>query len=66
MEQVNYTVEDSLELLVGLRKTVSFELEKSDISFLSSIARQTFKGVALTDRQCNVVKEKLIKYKEQF
>ena len=66
MEQVNYTVEDSLELLVGLRNTVSFELEKSDVSFLSSIARQTFKGVALTDRQCNVVKEKLIKYKEQF
>ena len=66
MEQVNYTVEDSLELLVGLRKTVLFDLEKSDVSFLSSIARQTFKGVALTDRQCNVVKEKLLKYKEQF
>lgn len=66
MDQLNYTIEDSLELLVGLKKTVSFELEKSDINFLSSIARQTFKGVALTDRQCNVVKEKLIKYKDQF
>ena len=66
MDQLNYTIEDSLELLVGLKKTVSFELEKSDITFLSSIARQTFKGVALTDRQCNVVKEKLLKYKDQF
>ena len=61
MDQLNYTIEDSLELLVGLKKTVSFELEKSDITFLSSIARQTFKGGALTDRQCNVVKETLLK-----
>lgn len=66
METINYTIEDSLEYLVGLRKTVSFQLESSDISFLQSIARQTFKGVALTDRQCNVVKEKLIKYKDQL
>jgi len=66
MDYVNYTIEDSLELLVGLKKSVDFELETSDISFLQSIARQTFKGTALTDRQCEVVKEKLLKYKTQF
>jgi len=66
MDNINYTIEDSLEYLVGLRKNVSFQLDSSDVSFLQSIARQTFKGTALTDRQCNVVKEKLLKYKDQF
>lgn len=60
------TVEDYLELLVGLKEQSKFQLESSDISFLQSIARQVFKGVALTDRQHLVVKEKLKKYKNQF
>ena len=59
-------VEDYLENLVGLSGTKKYNLERSDATFLSSIARQVFKGVGLTDRQHNAVKEKLIKYKDQF
>lgn len=59
-------VEDYLENLVGLVGHKKYDIEKSDITFLSSIARQVFKEVGLTDRQHNAVKEKLLKYKHQF
>ena len=63
----NYnTTEDCLELFVGLREDIEFNIDASDIGFLTSIARQIFKGIAFTDRQYTVVKEKLIKYNDQF
>lgn len=60
------TVEDCLELLVGLKGEGSFQIESSDQTILQSLARQVFKGTALTDRQHDLVKQKLSKYKDQF
>ena len=61
-----YTTEDCLELLVGLKGQGSFQIESSDQTILQSIARQVSKGTALTDRQYELVKQKLSKYKSQF
>lgn len=66
MKKVSYTIEDCLELLVGLRGQSKFSIESSDHTILQSIGRQVFKGVALTDRQYDLVKSKLLKYKSQF
>lgn len=60
------TVEDCLELLVGLREQSQFQIESSDYNILTSIARQVFRGIGLTDRQYALVKEKLLSYKSQF
>ena len=61
------TIEDCLEILAGLKYTENkFEIEKEDFTIMNSIARQVFRGTALTDRQYNLVKEKLQKYFYQF
>lgn len=59
-------IEECLENLVGLQGNNKFIIESSDQNILRSIAIQTSKGVALTDRQYNLVKEKLLKYRDQF
>ena len=62
-----HSIEDCLEILTGLQKhDLEFTIDISDRSLLESIARQTLRGTALTDRQRNLVKEKLDKYKIQF
>ena len=62
-----HSIEDCLEILVGLQKhELVFQIEKRDENIITSIARQIYKGVALTDRQYNLMKEKLITYKPQF
>ena len=61
-----HSIEDCLETLVGLREAPKFDIVKEDHTILSSIARQCFKGTALTDRQYALMQEKLEKYKEQF
>lgn len=61
-----YNVEDYLELLVGLQGQGKFQIESSDQTILQSIARQVFRGTALTDRQFDLVKEKISKYENQF
>jgi len=62
-----HTVEDCLEILTGLQKhDLEFTIETSDRSLIQSIARQVFRGTALTDRQYSLMKEKLDKYKIQF
>ena len=60
------TIESYLELLTGLQGNQTFVIQSSDQTILRSIARQVFKGVALTDRQYEVVKEKLLSYADQF
>lgn len=63
------TIEDLLETLASYRhKDISkdFFVERSDYSLIQSLARQTIKGIALTDRQLDLVKKKLIEYKHQF
>lgn len=62
-----HTIEDCLEVLVGLQKhDLTFNVDTSDRSILESVARQVFRSTALTDRQYALVKEKLLKYKFQF
>lgn len=60
-------IEDCLECLVGMRDApATFTVEKTDHTIMNSIARQVFKGTALTDRQFALMKEKLVNYKKQF
>lgn len=66
MKNEVYTIEDCLELLTGLKGQAKFQIERSDQNFLNSIGRQTFKGIALTDKQHTVIKEKLLGYRDQF
>ena len=60
------TIESYLELLTGLAGNQSFTMQSSDCTILNSIARQVHKGVGLTDRQYELVKEKLLSYADQF
>lgn len=62
------TVEDLLEVAAGLTKysESKITLDKSDVTIMHSIARQVFKGTPLTDRQFELVQEKLKTYKDQF
>lgn len=65
---LNFTIEDCLELLTGLNSIegYSFTLEKEDYNILTSVARQVFKGTALTDRQFDMLARKFEKYTLQF
>ena len=60
------TIEDLLECSANLRKAPPIKLDVSDMTIMHSIARQVFKGTALTDRQLALMQEKLTHYKDQF
>ena len=60
------TVEDYLEVLAGLKDDTKIKIENTDCTILYSIARQIFRGKALTDRQLDVVCVKLNYYRNQF
>lgn len=64
------TVEDYIEILAGIQQptngSIGFELAKSDYNLVTSLARQTFRGIAYTDRQYELAKTKLIEYAPQF
>ena len=60
------TIEDLLEAAAGMSQHPKIQLDKEDITIMHSIARQVFKGTALTDRQFALMQEKLSKYKTQF
>ena len=60
-------LEDCLEHLAGLRESpVKFIIKQTDATIMNSIARQCFKGMALTDRQSALMHEKLQTYRDQF
>jgi hypothetical protein len=62
-----HSIEDCIEILTGLQKhTLTFTIKPSDVAVINSIARQVFKGVALTDKQYALMKAKLLEYKSQF
>lgn len=60
------TIEDLLEAVAGLKQISKINIESSDMTIMHSVARQVFKGAALTDRQFALMQEKLFKYKDQF
>ena len=63
------TIEDYIEILTGLQETdvdCNFSIIRSDYSLVTSLAKQTVKGIGLTDRQYELTKLKLLDYKEQF
>lgn len=66
MKNVANTIEDLLEILAGMREQSSIQIDPVDATIMYSIARQTFRGTALTDRQFALMKEKLQSYKDQF
>jgi hypothetical protein len=67
MLKENLTIEDCLELLAGLKTSAKMQIISSDYTILSSIARQVFKGIGLTDKQYSLCKTKLIdSYTAQF
>jgi hypothetical protein len=43
-----------------------FQIDRSDYNLITSLARQTFKGTAYTDRQHDLAKQKIELYKDQF
>lgn len=55
------TIEECLKFLVS-----KIGVDTSDKVILESICRQNSKGSALTDRQCALVKEKLLFFKDEF
>ena len=59
-------IEDCLEAAAGLHHTNLVTIDNSDKTIMHSIARQVFKGTALTDKQFALMQEKLTKYKDQF
>ena len=61
-----HTIEDALEILAGLKGNYDLKIEKEEFTIMNSIARQVFRGTALTDRQYALIKEKLQKYIPQF
>ena len=61
------TVEDCIEILTGIQQhDGSFNINKSDFNLVTSLARQTFRGTAYTDRQFELAKQKVLFYKKQF
>lgn len=66
MKNVANTIEDLLEILAGLQGESKMQIESNDATIMCSIARQSFKGTALTDRQFALMKEKLQTYRNQF
>lgn len=66
MDNEVHNIEDLLETLVGLRSDTSIKMMTNDATLMFSIARQVFRGVALTDRQQALAITKLEGYKEQF
>jgi hypothetical protein len=64
---MEYTIEQYLMTLTGLiDSNKTFVLSDNDTVILTSISRQLYKGVALTDRQYELVKLKLVNYRDQF
>ena len=61
------TLEDCIEILAGMQEHEgTFNIERSDYNLVTSLARQTFRGVAYTDRQHELAQQKALLYKPQF
>jgi len=65
-----YTIEDYIEILSGVvthdDQVLDFKINSNDQSLIFSLAKQCIRGTALTDRQFELAKQKIIEYKDQF
>ena len=64
-------IEDYLELITGyatnsILKPLTLSLARYDVQILNSLAAQTIRGVALTDRQALLAHKLVVKYKRQL
>ena len=59
-------VEDLIEVLSGMVEAPKVELEDVDKTIVYSIGRQIIRGKALTDRQLNVMLDKLGYYRSKI
>ena len=62
-------IEDYLELFAGIhreQKELKFFCSKKDEVLMFSLGKQVLRQTALTDRQHELAKKKLLEYKEQF
>ncbi len=62
-------IEDYLELFAGIhqeQKEIKFFCSKKDEVLMFSLGKQVLRQTALTDRQHELAKKKLLEYKEQF
>ena len=62
-------IEDYLELFAGIhqeQKKLKFFCSKKDEVLMFSLGKQVLRQTALTDRQHELAKKKLLEYKEQF
>ena len=61
-------IEDCLESVTGLtvNNPINIVIDENDQHIIYSIARQVFKGTALTDKQYHLMQAKLLKYKKEF
>jgi hypothetical protein len=58
------TVEDTIEILAGLRpRKVNIRVDAQDIKLITSLGRQIAKKIALTDRQLDLSLKKIEKYR---
>ena len=57
---MQHTIEDCLEIVAGLRANIDFKLDRLDGSITLSIAKQVFRGTSLSDKQYELMKEKLV------
>lgn len=67
---MNYTIEDYIEFLSGVitpdNQTFVFDLDSSDKNLIFSLAKQTIRGIAFTDRQFELAKTKVLYYEPQL
>lgn len=69
MDYMQYTIEDCLEMLTGSKSNLgSFKVDPKDATVLNSIAKQIIKGTPLTDRQYELLRNKMADqfYVDQF
>lgn len=59
-------VEDIIEILAGLHKDYNIPLASSDYNLITSLGRQTFRGIGFTDRQLELAKTKIKDYLDQL
>jgi hypothetical protein len=60
---MTHTVEDAIEILAGERpRVINIRIDYSEKNLIKSIARQVSNGIALTDRQLDLVLKKIQKY----